>query len=44
MLELMYPNGSGTVVEQSDNDLEIEGQKPDATWHSDKIAELQKKS
>ncbi len=30
MLEMMYPNGSGTVVEQLDYDPEIEGQKPDA--------------
>jgi len=44
MLEIMYPNDICTLVEQLDYDPEIEGQKPDATWHSDKIAELQKKS
>ncbi len=39
MLELMYPNDICTVVEQLDNDLEIEGQKPDATWRQEILAE-----
>ncbi len=43
MLEIMYPNDICTVVEQLDYDPEIKGQKPDATWLTDKIAELQKK-